>query len=155
MILPLLVGLGVLVVCLMTYGVAAAFIVQIVVRFLRWHTKGLTMSKDVVVMTLIGLVTVAAHLIPIAIWACVLVVVGENSTFEEAFYSSAQNYTSLGYGDINHSQHWRLLGPMEAINGLLLFGISTGTMFAVMSRLVTNRLGIQDSQASGASAKRE
>src|SRR5262245_8321249 len=71
MMLPLLVGLGVLVVSLMTYGVATAFLVQIVARFFRSHAKGLTISKDVAVMTLVGLVTTAAHLTQIAIWACV------------------------------------------------------------------------------------
>jgi hypothetical protein len=155
MTLPLLVGLSVLVVSLMTYGVATAFIVQIMARSFRSRAGGLTMSKDVVVMTLVALITAAAHLTQIAIWACVLVVVGENSTFEEAFYSSAQNYTALGYGDIIHSQRWRLLGPIEAINGLLLFGISTAVMFAVMSRLIRNRLHFQVSQASAAIAKRE
>jgi len=155
MILSLLVGLGVLVVSLITFGVATAFIVQIMARFFRSRANALTISKNVVVMTLVTLVTAAVHLIQVAIWACVLVVVGENSTFEEAFYSSAQNYTALGYGDIIHSQRWRLLGPMEAINGLLLFGISTATMFAVMSRLITNRLRFQVSQASAAVTKRE
>jgi hypothetical protein len=155
MVLPLLVGLGVLVVSLITYGVATAFLVQVVARFFRSHARGLTIPKDVAVMTLVGLVTVTAHLAQIAIWACVLVVVGENSTFEEAFYSSAQNYTALGFGDTIHSQRWRLLGPMEAINGLLLFGISTATMFAVMSRLITGRLRFQVSPACPAIAQRE
>jgi hypothetical protein len=56
-----------------------------------------------------------------------------------SFYCSAQNYTALGYGDVVLSQRWRLLGPLEAINGLLLFGLSTAVMFAVLSRLITNR----------------
>jgi hypothetical protein len=155
MYLPLLVGLGVLVVSLITYGVATAFIVQIVARFFRSPAVKSTISRNVVVMTLIALITAALHLIQIAIWAGVLVVVDESSTFEEAFYSSAQNYTALGYGDIIHSQRWRLLGPLEAINGLLLFGISTATMFAVMSRLITNRLRVQASQSSAAVAKRK
>ena len=66
--------------------------------------------------------------------------VGEISTFEKAFYFSAENYTALGYGDIVLSERWRLLGPLEAINGLLLFGLSTAVLFAVMSRLIANRL---------------
>ena len=155
MILSLLVGLGVLVVSLVTYGVATALTVQIMARFFRSHPNGLTIWMDVVVMTLVGLVTAVAHLTQIAIWASVLVLVGENSTFEEAFYSSAENYTALGYGDIVHAQRWRLLGPMEAINGLLLFGISTALMFAVMSRLITNWLRFQVSQPSAAFVKRE
>ena len=38
---------------------------------------------------------------------------------------------------------FRLLGPLEAINGLLLFGLSTSVLFAVMSRLIANRLRFQ------------
>ena len=69
--------------------------------------------------------------------------VGEMSTFEKSFYYSAENYTALGYGDIILSEQWRLLGPLEAINGLLLFGLSTAVMFAVMSRLIATRLHLQ------------
>jgi hypothetical protein len=65
-------------------------------------------------------------------------------TAERAFYFSAENYTALGYGDIMLSDRWRLLGPLEAINGLLLFGLSTAVMYAVMSRLITNRLQLNE-----------
>ena len=56
---------------------------------------------------------------------------------------SAENYTALGYGDVVLSERWQLLGPLEAINGLLLFGLSTAVMFAIMSRLITHRLRFQ------------
>jgi hypothetical protein len=65
---------------------------------------------------------------------------GEFESFKRAFYHSAVNYTSLGYGDIVMSESWRLLGPLETIDGLLLFGISAAIMFAVLSRLVQQRL---------------
>jgi hypothetical protein len=91
-------------------------------------------------MIVVTLVTAAAHLTEIALWAVALLAIGEMSTFEKAFYVSAENYTALGYGDIVLSDRWRLLGPLEAINGLLLFGVSTAAMFAVLSRLVAHRL---------------
>jgi hypothetical protein len=65
---------------------------------------------------------------------------GEITDFEKALYYSAETYTALGYGDVTLSQKWRLLGPLEAVNGLLLFGLSTAVMFAIMSRLISNRL---------------
>src|SRR5439155_18484061 len=92
------------------------------------------------VMMLVTLITALMHLIEIALWAIVFLLCGEMATFETAFYFSAQNYTALGYGDIALSARWRLLGPLEAINGLLLFGLSTAVMFAVMSHLIANRL---------------
>jgi len=81
-----------------------------------------------------------------------LLLVGEMSTFEKAFYYSAENYTALGYGDIILSDQWRLLGPLEAINGLLLFGLSTAVMFAILSRLIASRLGLRQEQVDGAAA---
>ena len=36
-----------------------------------------------------------------------------NSRTSGAFYSSAENYTTLGYGDVIMSPAWRLLGPLE------------------------------------------
>lgn len=65
-------------------------------------------------------------------------------------YFSAQNYTGLVYGDILLSERWHLLGPLEAINGILLFGLSTGVPFAVMSRLVANRLRLPFGRAGEA-----
>jgi hypothetical protein len=38
------------------------------------------------------------------------------------------------------SEKWRLLGPLETMDGVLLFGISAAIMFAVLSRLVQQRL---------------
>ena len=64
----------------------------------------------------------------------------EFKSFERAFYHSAVNYTSLGYGDIVMSESWRLLGPLETMDGLLLFGISAAIMFAVLSLIVPQRL---------------
>jgi hypothetical protein len=144
MVFALLIGIGMLLVGVLSYAMATAFMVPLVVRLIRKGYAGLGFWKNVAVMMLVALVTAAAHLIQIALWAVALLLVGEISTFEKAFYFSAENYTALGYGDIVLSERWRFLGPLEAINGLLLFGLSTAVMFAVMSRLVTNRLRLNE-----------
>jgi hypothetical protein len=140
MFMPLLVGAGVLLGSLLVYAMATDLIINVVVRLIRGGFTGLAFWKSVAVMMIVTLITAAAHLGPITLWAIAFLLVGEISTFEEAFYVSAENYTALGYGDIVLSPRWRLLGPLEAINGLLLVGLSTAVMFAVLSRLITNRL---------------
>jgi hypothetical protein len=94
-------------------------------------------------MTLVLVVTAAAHLVQIALWAVVYLTIGEVSSFATASSWSAENYTALGYGDIHLSEQWRLLGPLESINGLLLFGLSTAVMFAILGRLIRNRLRVK------------
>jgi Ion channel len=146
MISPLLVATGVLLGSMLVFASATHLIVGLLVRLIGSGCTRLGFWKSVAIMTLVAIITAAMHLGPIALWAVALRMCGEASTFEKAFYVSAENYTALGYGDILLSERWRLLGPLEAINGLLLFGLSTGGMFAVMSRLIADRLA---SQASG------
>jgi hypothetical protein len=146
MIPPLLVGTGLLLVSMLSYGVTTALLLQGVVRLIRSDQAGPGFWKGVVVMAVVSLFTAAMHLTQIALWAVILLVCEEIATFERAFYVSAQNYTALGYGDVLLSERWRLLGPLEAINGLLLFGLSTAVLFAVMSHLIANRLRHQFGQ---------
>ena len=119
------------------------------VRLIRIGYTGRVFWKNLAVMLIVSLLTAAAHLIQVALWAVALLMAGEISTFEKAFYLSAETYTALGYGDIILSERWRLLGPLEAINGLLLFGLSTALMFAVMNRLIMSRLGHSSGAVEG------
>jgi hypothetical protein len=140
MIPPLLVGTGALVVSMLWYGVVTALLVQLVVRLIRRGYAGTGVWKNVLIMSVVALLTAAMHLTQIALWALIFLGCGEMASFEQAFYVSAENYTALGYGDFIPSGRWRLLGPLEAINGLLLFGLSTAVLFAVLSHLIANRL---------------
>jgi Ion channel len=134
--LSLLVGSGVFVVSLICFAMATTLIVNLALRFIR---TALGYWRSAALMLIVSLVTAATHLILIALWAVAFLLSGEVVGFQQAFYCSAQNYTALGYGDIHLSERWRLLGPLEAVNGLLLFGLSTAIMFAVLSRLVAIR----------------
>ena len=49
-------------------------------------------------------------------------------------YFAFVNFTTLGYGDITPVDRWRLLGPMAAMNGILLFGWSTAVIFEVLRK---------------------
>lgn len=77
-----------------------------------------------------------AHLIEIALWAVLFVICGEFKSLELAYYHSAVNYTTLGYGDLIMSPAWKLLGPLEAADGALMFGVSTAMIFTIAQRLM-------------------
>jgi len=136
----LLLGTGLLLASLLSFAVAIAIVVSLMSQVIRTGYSGESFWKNVAIMIVITLVMAAMHLMEIALWATAFRASSAISTFEKAFYFSAQNYTTLGYGDIVLSDRWRLLGPLEAINGLLLFGLSTAVMFAALGRLVSGRL---------------
>lgn len=78
---------------------------------------------------------VAIHLVEIAVWAFYYWRQECLPDLESSFYFSGVTYTTVGYGDLVLSNHWRLLGPVEGLTGILMCGLSTGFFFAIVSRL--------------------
>ena len=72
----------------------------------------------------------------IIIWGVLFLCLGEFSELYEAVYHSAVNYSSLGYGDVVMSARWRLLGPLEAGSGVLMFGMTSAALVTILNQLI-------------------
>jgi Ion channel len=94
---------------------------------------------DVAIFARVVFYASLGHLVEIGFWALLFMICHEFRDLGTAFYHSAVNYTSLGYGDLIMSPSWRLLGPLETANGALLFGVSTAMIFAVILWLIQIR----------------
>jgi len=138
-LLPLVVGPGAVVCTILVHALALVA----TVNFLRHERKlaraGAGALIDLAIVVVVISFAFVAHLIEIAFWAVLLVLCGEFQEFGTAYYHSAVNYTTLGYGDLLMTPSWRLLGPLEATNGALMFGVSAAMVFAVIQRLVLTR----------------
>ena len=114
-----------------------------IVNFFRREKRlgraGSGLSADLAIVVLTISFVFVAHLIEIALWAGLFVICGEFQEFGMAYYHSAVNYTTLGYGDVIMSPSWKLLGPLEAADGALMFGVSTAMVFAVIARLILTK----------------
>ena len=154
MLMPFMVATVLLFSSLLVYGTAMHLIVRVMVRLIRSGSSDLGFWKSTAVMAIVTAITAVAHLTQIALWAVAFLLCGQVSTLEAAFYFSAQNFTALGYGDVLLSERWRLLGPLEAINGLLFFGLSAAVLFAIMSNLISERLRTETGYQSEAAGNR-
>ena len=67
-------------------------------------------------------VLMLAHLSEVLVWALAYAMVGAMPAGADLVYVAFVNYTTLGYGDVTPVVRWHLLGPMTAMNGVLLFG---------------------------------
>ena len=137
---PLVLGLLTTVITIGVHAVELGATLQFVRRQYQFRRAGVGFWPDVGIMIGVILLALIAHLADVIIWAALYVVCGEFTGFAFAFYHSEVNYTSLGYGDVVMSVSWRLLGPLEATDGLLMFGVSTAMIFAVMQRLFRTRV---------------
>ncbi|GAA5129191.1 two pore domain potassium channel family protein [Luteolibacter yonseiensis] len=80
------------------------------------------------------------HLIQITIWAAFYQFQGCFADFATSFYFSATSYSTLGYGDVLLDEKWRILGAVEAVTGVLMFGWSTGILFTIVHHLLSRVL---------------
>jgi Ion channel len=141
---PLVISLATTLTTILIHAIALFAVVHLVRRQRRLGRAGVRFSTDVAIVVGTTLLVLIAHLVEITIWALVLIFCGEFAQLGVAFYHSAMNYTSLGYGDIVMSRSWRLLGPLETTDGMLMFGVSTATIFAVISLLIRTKYRIDE-----------
>jgi hypothetical protein len=153
--MALLVGIGITMSALVIQGVAgglgvAAMSALVARRAVGTHLFGNSLTTPMVILVLL-----AGHMAQINLWALAFVAIGEFGEFAVAFYHSAVNYATLGYGDIVMSPRWRLLGPLQAINGTLAFGWSTAVIVTVVTRLTRYRHHAQVRRGHSLSDRRE
>jgi hypothetical protein len=138
-LIPLVVSAPVVLATIFIHAMAVYGTVTFFRHERRQGRTGTVLLIDIFIAALAILVAFLAHLLEIALWACLFLACKEFQDFGSAFYHSAVNYTTLGYGDIVMSPTWRLLGPLEGANGALMFGVSTALIFAITQSLVVTR----------------
>ena len=84
-------------------------------------------------------ILMAAHTSEVIVWAIAYSIVDVVPTGTDLVYFAFVNYTTLGYGDVLPREKWQLLGPITAMNGVLLFGWSTAVIFEVLRRAMALR----------------
>ena len=89
------------------------------------------------VMIATVLLLMLAHTLEVFVWSASYAVLNVTPGDADLAYFAFVNYTTLGYGDITPVARWRLLGPMTAMNGVLLFGWSTAVIFEVLRKTVS------------------
>jgi len=83
---------------------------------------------------------ILVHLLEIAIWALFFWWQKCLPDAESSFYFSGVTYATLGYGDLLLPKEWRMFGPLEALTGSLMVGLSIAFFFAVLSRRFLQRI---------------
>jgi Ion channel len=79
-------------------------------------------------------VLMVTHTLEVIVWSLAYWIVDAAPPGTDLLYFAFVNYATLGYGDVVPLARWRLLGPITAMNGALLFGWSTAVIFEVLRR---------------------
>ncbi|AGW89018.1 Ion channel [Ralstonia pickettii DTP0602] len=147
MLRNLLIGLPVMMLCLLLQAVFITICLRYYVRFDNVRRNRASLSLDILMLAMVMLVTLLGNFVQMAIWAVLFMLLGEFSDYPTALYHSGVNFATLGYGDIVMSADRRLLGPLEAANGILMFGVSTSVMTAAVLDVIKHNLaGLRGSE---------
>ena len=114
-----------------------AMVMAAVIRVARSVSERATSRQSlrlIAVMSATASVLMLAHLAEVLVWSFAYSFISIAPPGTDLVDFAFVNYTTLGYGDVIPLEHWRLLGPMTAMNGVMLFGWSTAVIFEVLRR---------------------
>jgi hypothetical protein len=140
MIRILLVGAPVMILCLVLQSVFLTFSLRQHDRFRIPPRYKPSPVRNISILAVVMMIMTIGSLLQVAIWGALFMLLGEFDQAEAALYYSAVNFSTLGYGDIVMSERWRLLGPLESFNGILMFGVSTALMTAALNGMVRQHI---------------
>jgi hypothetical protein len=87
---------------------------------------------------LIGGTALAAtvlHAIEVAAWACAYRLLGASANNKSAMLYSLNAITSYGHANLDLEPRWQMMGALEALNGWILFGLTTAFLFTVIQKV--------------------
>ena len=102
----------------------------------RLESRGLKLWNLIAILIciigVIGLLLAVLHGIECGIWAGMYLWLGALDSPADALLFSLDSMSTRGASQLTLHRHWQLMGALEAVDGMLLFGVSTAYVFAVM-----------------------
>jgi hypothetical protein len=93
------------------------------------------MLHFVVVMGVTTLLATLLHAFEAGIWATAYHQLGALANSKTAMLYSLSALTTYGHAELYLAPHWQLMGALEALNGLLLFGLTTAFLYGHVQRV--------------------
>jgi hypothetical protein len=129
-------GLPLIVLNVIIHAIGLGLISQKVVRVTSdTIARRRPIFKFVLVVGAATLLGTILHGIEAGIWAVAYRLLGAMRDNKSAMLYSLNAITSYGHENLALAKHWQLMGAIEALNGWLLFGLTTAFLFGVVERV--------------------
>jgi hypothetical protein len=140
MLRELLISFGILGICLVIHIIGVVFVGEQLVRRRQKFQQHAGPAQATVLLIVVFAFVILLHMTEACIWAAFYHWSGLLENYETALYFSLKSYSTVGYGDVLLPKNSRLIGTMEGISGVLLFGLSTAFLFAIVNALFQFRI---------------
>ena len=140
MLREIVIAAAVVSVCLMVHVAGILLMAKWLMRKRDQLAPNITNRHFALLLILLFAGVMCLHLTQTGLWALFYYTRGLFDDFETSLYFSMVSFTTIGYGDVLLPRNWRLLGVIEGFSGVLLCGISTAFMFAVVNGIFQLRI---------------
>ena len=82
-----------------------------------------------------SMLIVLLHGIESVTWGTAYLVLGALNDYKAAMLYSLGAMTTYGHARVHLNSRWELLGTMEALQGMLLFGLTTAFLFSIFTAI--------------------
>lgn len=117
-------------------------IVSRTLTFLRKHNDTPATGRPFAQLRWLSIALLApvfSHTVHIYLWSFALLHLGALKGYETSIYFTLISYTTLGYGDVTLTPDFRILGAMSSVTGIIMFGITTAYLVAILGRMLDPR----------------
>ena len=126
----IMIGTGMIALTVVIHVVGIIVLIAALRSRARPYFQRPTYPAMVVILVVVVLALFVFHTVEIWTWAALYIWIGEFDHLQTALY-----FSTLGFGDIVLGERWQLLSAFESINGIILVGVSTAFVFAIIERL--------------------
>ena len=133
-------SLPLIVITVIFHVIGLVYINERVIRAKRFVTQRRSFLLGLsIVLGAATLVAIALHAIEAAIWALVYQALGALPDSKSALLYSLSAMTTYGHEHLDLAKHWMLMGALEALNGMILFGLTTAFLYGMIRELLAAR----------------
>jgi len=137
-------GIGMIVLCVAIQCIVVSLMLRSLYILDKKHLIRTSTFHSWMVHVAVLIILLTGNLLQAALWATMFLISGEFENFSTAFYHSLVNFTTLGYGDLVMSAERRILGALEAANGVLMLGLTTSIIYWIINELWKRKKSNQD-----------
>lgn len=113
-------------------GGLAAVHARLAPVFARHSVRRRLTGKGAVLIAVTVTAVTVLHGIEGVVWAASYILIGAIADPRIAMLYSIEAMTSYGHVNIDLPKHWQMLGALEALNGMILFGLTTAFLFGLL-----------------------
>ncbi|HEY2464817.1 MAG TPA: hypothetical protein VGI32_12230 [Steroidobacteraceae bacterium] len=135
-------SLPLIVITVIFHVIGLVFINERVIRAKRYLARQRSFLVGLsIILGTATLVAIILHAVEAAIWAGLYQALGALPDSKSSLLYSLSAMTTYGHEHFDLANHWQLMGALEALNGMILFGLTTAFLYGMIRELLAQRDG--------------